>query len=76
MKFLRLFFTFLLVIYPFVFSLSQNINELSDNDFEKYAVNQGSAMNTSIVVIKKVKRYEINYFFIFSCNNFCSINIR
>ena len=54
MKFLRLFFTFLLVIYPFVFSLSQNINELSDYDFENYAVNQGSAMNTSIIVIKKV----------------------
>ncbi|MFL2991826.1 MAG: hypothetical protein ACJZZG_02690 [Cytophagales bacterium] len=47
-------FTFLLVVYPFVFSLSQNINELSDYDFEKYAVNQGTAMNTSIVVIKKV----------------------
>ena len=54
MKFLRLFFTFLLVIYSFVFSLSQNINELSDYDFEKYAVNQGSAMNTTIVLIKKV----------------------
>ena len=54
MKFLRLFITFLLAIYPFVFSLSQNINEFSDYDFEKYAVNQGSAMNTSIVVIKKV----------------------
>lgn len=52
MKFLRLFFTFLLVIYPFVFSLSQNINELSDYDFEKYAVEQGTAMNASIVVFE------------------------
>jgi|TARA_B100001063_G_scaffold240074_1_gene264539 hypothetical protein len=54
MKFSRLFFTFLLIAYPFVFSLSQNINELSDYDFEYYTVKQGTAMNASIVVIKKI----------------------
>ena len=52
MKFLKFFFTYLLFVYPITYSLSQNINELSDYEFEKYAVEQGTAMNASIVVFE------------------------
>ena len=49
------FFLFILIINSLTFiSFSQNLNEISDFEFEKYAVEQGTAMNASIVVFEDV----------------------
>ena len=55
---IRCFTSFLLVFFSSVnVILSQNLKEISEYEFEKYAVEQGTAMNASLVVFEDTYGY-------------------